>query len=101
MLIETFSSLRQYLTWTFISLNEPTFLFVKQFKETSIVRNIMARTKSKQTLANNCFSYTPLRVSFWDVRFNMVHLTNMVHCLAPTDRVITRLRCIKTYQEIV
>ena len=25
--------------------------------------------------------------------FNTVRLTNMVHCLAPADRVITRLRC--------
>ena len=31
---------------------------------------------------------------FLDVLFNTVRLTNTVRCLAPADRVITRLRCI-------
>ena len=53
-LIETLWSLRQYLTLTFISTNEPIFFFVKNkwIKKTSIIQNRMAWIKGKQTLAN-------------------------------------------------
>ena len=38
--------------------------------------------------------FQSLRVNFWDVRFNTIHFTNTVSCLAPADHVIKRLRCI-------